>query len=177
MLTKLARLSTREPRLSFMKVPYPIETTLFVLLLAICNLPIINPSADGFGYNHSEARVDGENDERYVGFDSIDRMEAVLRPGDILFNPPWMWHSVENDAPTIGVRCGFIYPKGMVSASLTLTLTRPAFLKELAEQTGKNVAKLRVEYRDQKKREMLIGMLLENKVLDIIEAKAKIEEE
>ncbi len=50
-------------------------------------------------------------------------------------------------------------------------------LKELAEQSGKNVAKLRVEYRDQKKREMLIGMLLENKVLDIIEAKAKIEGE
>jgi trigger factor len=49
-------------------------------------------------------------------------------------------------------------------------------LKELAEQTGKNVAKLRVEYRDQKKREMLIGMILENKVLDIIEAKAKISE-
>jgi len=49
-------------------------------------------------------------------------------------------------------------------------------LKELAEQTGKNVAKLRVEYREQKKREMLIGMILENKVLDIIEAKAKIED-
>jgi trigger factor len=49
-------------------------------------------------------------------------------------------------------------------------------LKELAEQTGKNVAKLRVEYRDQSKREMLVGMILENKVLDIIQAKAKIEE-
>jgi len=49
-------------------------------------------------------------------------------------------------------------------------------LKELAEQSGKNVAKVRVEYRDQKKREMLVGMLLENKVLDIIEAKAKIED-
>ncbi len=49
-------------------------------------------------------------------------------------------------------------------------------LKELAEQTGKNVAKLRVEYREARKREMLIGMILENKVLDIIESKAKIEE-
>jgi trigger factor len=49
-------------------------------------------------------------------------------------------------------------------------------LQELAEQSGKNVAKLRAEYRDQKKREILIGMILENKVLDIIEAKAKIEE-
>ncbi|MBK8997720.1 MAG: trigger factor [Myxococcales bacterium] len=50
-------------------------------------------------------------------------------------------------------------------------------LAELAEQSGKNVAKLRAEYRDPKKREMLIGMILENKVLDIIEAKAKIEDE
>ncbi len=50
-------------------------------------------------------------------------------------------------------------------------------IKELAEQTGKNVAKLRVEYSDPKRREMLIGMILENKVLDIIEAKAKISDE
>jgi trigger factor len=49
-------------------------------------------------------------------------------------------------------------------------------IEELAAQTGKNVAKLRAEYRDAKKREMLVGMILENKVLDIIEAKANIEE-
>ncbi len=50
-------------------------------------------------------------------------------------------------------------------------------LKELAEQSGKNVAKLRVEYRDSKKRDLLIGMILENKVLDIIEAAANITDE
>ncbi len=49
-------------------------------------------------------------------------------------------------------------------------------LKELAEQTGQNLAKVRAQYKDQQKREMLIGMILENKVLDIIESKAKIEE-
>jgi trigger factor len=49
-------------------------------------------------------------------------------------------------------------------------------LAELADQLGKQVAKLRVEYRDQKKREMLIGMIIEDKILDIIESKAKIEE-
>lgn len=49
-------------------------------------------------------------------------------------------------------------------------------LKELAEQAGKPVAKLRAEYGDQKRREMLIGMILENKVLDLIESKATIEE-
>ncbi len=50
-------------------------------------------------------------------------------------------------------------------------------LKELAEQTGKNVAKLRAEYAEPRRREMLIGMILENKVLDIIESKAKIGDE
>jgi trigger factor len=49
-------------------------------------------------------------------------------------------------------------------------------ITELAAQTGKNVNKLRAEYRDPKKKEMLVGMILENKVLDIIEAKANIEE-
>jgi trigger factor len=49
-------------------------------------------------------------------------------------------------------------------------------LKELADQGGKNLAKLRAEYRETQKREMLIGMILENKVLDIIESKSKITE-
>ena len=47
-------------------------------------------------------------------------------------------------------------------------------LAELAEETGKNVAKLRVEYRDQSKRSMLIGMILEDRILDLIESKATI---
>lgn len=49
-------------------------------------------------------------------------------------------------------------------------------LKELSDQTGKNIAKLRAEYRPAEKREQLVGMILENKVLDIIESKAKITE-
>ncbi len=50
-------------------------------------------------------------------------------------------------------------------------------LTELAEQTGKNINKLRAEYREPRKRELLVGMILENKVLDLIESKAKIEDE
>jgi trigger factor len=45
---------------------------------------------------------------------------------------------------------------------------------ELAEQTGKNVAKLKAEYRDPKKREMLIAMILEDKILDLLEGAAQI---
>jgi len=47
---------------------------------------------------------------------------------------------------------------------------------ELAEQTGKNVAKLKAEYRDPKKRETLIGMILEDKILDLVEGAAKVTE-
>lgn len=50
-------------------------------------------------------------------------------------------------------------------------------LKELAEQSGKSLPKLKAEYRDRQKREMLVGMILENKVLDIIEGAAQIEQE
>ncbi|HEY2515438.1 MAG TPA: trigger factor [Polyangiaceae bacterium] len=49
-------------------------------------------------------------------------------------------------------------------------------LGELAQETGKNVAKLRAEYRDKGKRDILIGMILEDKILDFLEGKSKITE-
>ncbi len=49
-------------------------------------------------------------------------------------------------------------------------------LAELAQDTGKNIAKLRVEYREKSKRDMLIGMILEDKILDYLESKSKITE-
>jgi len=47
---------------------------------------------------------------------------------------------------------------------------------ELAEQTGKNVAKVKAEYREKSKRDMLIGMILEDKILDFLESKSTIHE-
>jgi hypothetical protein len=51
-------------------------------------------------------------------------MEAVLDTGDLFFMPSWLWHSVQNETPTIGVRCGFMYPKSMFSEARTLFLIR-----------------------------------------------------
>jgi ribosomal protein L16 Arg81 hydroxylase len=51
-------------------------------------------------------------------------MEAVIGPSDILYVPAWLWHCVQNEAPTIGVRCGFIHPRTMLSESFTLTFLR-----------------------------------------------------
>lgn len=87
-------------------------------------LAILNPSADGFGYNHSGARFDPLNVDEFPGLDRIDRIEAVMSPGDVLFVPSWMWHCVKNDSATIGIRCGIVYPRGMVTESSALTFIR-----------------------------------------------------
>lgn len=87
-------------------------------------LAVLNPAADGFGYNHSEADLEFTNVEGFPGIDCIDRMEAVMSPGDLLYVPSWMWHCVQNETPTIGVRCGFMYPQGMVAESVTLAAIR-----------------------------------------------------
>lgn len=88
------------------------------------HLAVFDPRPDGFGYNHSEARVDMSNADEFPGFDCVDRMEAVLHPGDVLYLPAWMWHSVKNDSPTIGVRCGFVAPLRMLRESATLSFIR-----------------------------------------------------
>jgi trigger factor len=73
------------------------------------------------------------------------------------------------------VRAGLLMAE--IAKAKTVKVTEEDIEKgyvELAEQTGKNVAKVKAEYRDQKKREMLIGMILEDKILDIIESAAKV---
>jgi trigger factor len=47
-------------------------------------------------------------------------------------------------------------------------------LQELAQESGKNVAKVRAEYREKSKRDILLGMILEDKILDFLEAKSTI---
>lgn len=87
-------------------------------------LAILNPEADGFGYNHSKAEPDLSNVNDYPGLDRIDRFEVVMQPGDVLYVPSWMWHAVKNEAPTIGVRCGFVYVRGMLLEAPTLSFIR-----------------------------------------------------
>ena len=87
-------------------------------------LDLLDPAADGFGYNHSAANIDLSNVDAFPGFDCVDRMEAVLQPGDVLFVPSWMWHCVQNDSATIGLRYGFYHPRTMVSECYTLFMIR-----------------------------------------------------
>jgi trigger factor len=47
-------------------------------------------------------------------------------------------------------------------------------IEDLAAETGKNVAKVRAEYSDSQRKNILVGMILEDKVLTLIESKAAV---
>ncbi|MDC3956579.1 trigger factor [Polyangium jinanense] len=101
---------------------------------------------------------------------------AARRQGQRLEMTPEIRARVHADAET-KVRAGLLMAE--IAKSKTVQVTPQDIEKgyeELAEQTGKNVAKVKAEYRDPKKQEMLIGMILEDKILDLIEAAAKITE-
>lgn len=76
------------------------------------------------------------------------------------------------------VRAGLVMAAIAKAQQITVTDTdiEKAY-EELAVQTGKNVARVKADYRDAQKREMLVGMVLEDKILDVIEAKCAVTEE
>jgi trigger factor len=91
--------------------------------------------------------------------------------------PPEVRQSIAQDSE-IKVRAGLLMAEIAKSKGIQVGAADiDEGLKGLAEQTGKNLAKLKAEYSTQQKREMLVGMILENKVLDIIEGAAQIEQE
>jgi trigger factor len=73
------------------------------------------------------------------------------------------------------VRAGLLM--AAIARKLQLNVTEQDIqngLEELAAETGKNIAKVRAEYSSPQQRQMLIGMILEDRVLSIIESKANI---
>lgn len=103
-------------------------------------------------------------------------LTAARRQGQRLDQNPDFKAHVRADAE-MKVRAGLLMAE--IAKAKDVKVTEADIEKgyeELAEQTGKNVAKVKAEYRDPKKREMLIGMILEDKILDLIEGAAKISE-
>lgn len=105
-----------------------------------------------------------------------DLLATARRSGQRLDATPELRARVRADAE-VKVRAGLLMAEIAKAQSVKVVdedLERG--YQELSEQTGKNVAKLKAEYRDPKKREMLIAMILEDKILDIIEGAAKVVE-
>ena len=103
-------------------------------------------------------------------------LQTARRQGQRLDSSPELKARVRADAE-MKVRAGLLMAE--IAREKQIQITDADIEKgyvELAEQTGKNVAKVKAEYRDAKKREMLVGMILEDKILDLIETAAKVTE-
>lgn len=114
--------------------------------------------------------------QRQAQMTEQELMMTARRTGQGGQVPPELRESILKDSE-IKVKAGLLMAAIAKQQSIVIDDAQlEEGIKELAEQSGKNIAKVRAEYRDPKKREMLVGMILENKVLDIIESKANIEE-
>ena len=75
------------------------------------------------------------------------------------------------------VRAGLLLTEVARTNGIAVTETDlNARLEEMARDTGRALPRLRVEYRDQQKRDLLISEVLENKVLELLLSKATITE-
>jgi len=103
-------------------------------------------------------------------------LQSARRAGHRLDPTPELRARVRADAE-VKVRAGLLMAEiAKIKAIKVESADIDKGYEELAEQTGKNVAKVRADYRDPKKREMLIAMILEDKILDLLETSATVTE-
>jgi len=103
--------------------------------------------------------------------------QARARGNDVRTVSPEVRESIRADAE-VKVRAGLLMAEIAKARRMQITEgdIENAYV-ELAEQSGQNVNKVKAQYRDAKQREMLIGMILEDKVLTVLEKAAKFEGE
>ena len=74
----------------------------------------------------------------------IDVLEAVLEPGDVLFNPSFFWHEVRYRAPSVGFGVRWFTPTSFLRGSpmmalLMVTARNPSVLEALFNARGGRV--------------------------------------
>ena len=70
----------------------------------------------------------------YPLYKYIDGYRVILKPGDILYNPPYMWHSVKNNTDSIGLGYRWVNIRSAFKASpfyyfLDLCAFKPTYFK------------------------------------------------
>jgi|GEM_PF-1600078 lysine-specific demethylase 8 len=127
------------------KTPLHSETTAFFYVMADGEkkwtlysptvFPLLNPEAQGRGYNFSRFNLKDADESKYPGAKQLHRYECILKKGDILFVPAWMWHEVENITDGWGVSYRMTNLRGFlkhpVFVFIRLFLTKPSFFEIL----------------------------------------------
>lgn len=59
--------------------------------------PLVYPSLNPNGFSaHTKTQIGKGNDSPSPWLSKLKRWEVVLNPGDVLLNPPWIWHGILN---------------------------------------------------------------------------------
>ncbi|MGB3591630.1 MAG: cupin-like domain-containing protein [Nonlabens sp.] len=72
--------------------------------------------------------------DNYPLYKYVDGYRAILKPGDILYNPPYMWHTVRNNTESIGLGYRWVSAWSAFKASplyyfLDVCAYRPSYFK------------------------------------------------
>ncbi len=107
-------------------------------------VPFIDPPSTENGiFRNAPARVDNKafnpfnpDFEAYPYFGCLDGYRVILEPGDVLYNPPFMWHAVRNLTDSIGVGFRWVNVWHSFKASptyylLDLMAYRPNYFKSI----------------------------------------------
>jgi hypothetical protein len=82
------------------------------------------PEVTNTAYVKSPLDIDTPDTSRYPLYKAAQAYEAYLKPGDVLYVPPHVWHQVENLTDTIAVGYRFSSLGAAVRSSLTFSLLR-----------------------------------------------------
>ena len=82
----------------------------------------LNPPITKSPYFYSNFNPEKPDYNKFPAARFLTTFECVLRPGDILFNPPLWWHQVKNLNHSIGVGFRWFSPVNSIKASFTGTL-------------------------------------------------------
>lgn len=79
--------------------------------------------------------------DEYPAYMSMPEYDLILREGDILYIPSYLWHYVENNTPTIGIGIRWISPLNSMRNSPLLSIlelfnTSPSIFKTLNWKSG-----------------------------------------
>lgn len=93
------------------------------------------------------------NYEDYPLYKYVDMYEVHLKPGDVFFNPPYMWHTVQNPTDSIGVGYRtftpfYSYFTSPLYAFLELFATKPPIWKTYRMYSDVNLIHLKETGKD-----------------------------
>lgn len=109
------------------------------------NIPFIDPAStlNGIFRNAALRGNDGKSynpftpdEESFPYFKYLDGYKGQLEPGDVLYNPPFMWHAVRNATDSIGIGYRWVNAWHSFKASptyylLDLMAFRPSYFKAI----------------------------------------------